>query len=149
MQVGCAAADWYSPSAQSKHATVDAVEYFPTAQAAHVVAPVLASSFVIEPAAHTSQSLAAPEPIAPTYFPAVHSVQAATLDVVEYFPATHSVHSVAPGLAPVSVIEPAPHGVHAATFDALEYVPAVHAIHELAPTAVPMSVRDPAKHTLQ
>jgi hypothetical protein len=59
------------------------------------------------------------------------------------------VHSIAPGLAPVLVIEPAPHGVHAATFDALEYVPAAHAMHELAPALVPMLVRDPAKHTLQ
>jgi hypothetical protein len=149
MQVGCAAADWYSPTAQSKQATVDAVEYLPTAQAAHVVAPVLASSFVIEPAAHTTQSLAVSEPVVPIYFPAVHSVHAATLDAVEYFPVTHSVHSVAPGLAPLLVIEPAPHGVHAATFDPLEYVPAAHAMHELAPTTVPKLVRDPAKHTLQ
>jgi hypothetical protein len=125
------------------------VEYLPTAQAAHVVAPSPASLFVIEPAAHNTQSLAALEPIVPTYFPAVHSVHAATLDAVEYFPATHSVHSVAPELAPLLVIEPAPHGVHAATFDAFEYVPAAHAIHELAPAAVPVSVREPAKHTLQ
>ena len=139
----------YSPTSQSKQATVDAVEYLPTAQAAHVVAPVPASVFVIEPSVHSTQSLAAPEPVVPTYFPAVHAVHAATPDAVEYFPATHSVHSVAPELAPLSVIEPAPHGVHAATFDAFEYVPAAHAIHELAPTAVPMLVRDPAKHTLQ
>ena len=139
----------YSPTSQSKQATVDSVEYLPTAQAAHVVAPVPASVFVIEPSGHTTQSLAAPEPVVPTYFPAVHSVHAATLDAVEYFPATHSVHSVAPGLAPLSVIEPAPHRVHAATFDALEYVPAAHAVHELAPAVTPVSVRDPAKHTLQ
>jgi hypothetical protein len=76
-------------------------------------------------------------------------VHAAALDAAEYFPATHSVHSVAPELAPLSVIEPAPHGVHDATFDALEYVPAAHAVHELAPAVTPVSVRDPAKHTLQ
>ena len=121
----------------------------PTAQAAHVVAPVPASVFVIEPAAHTTQSLAAPEPVVPTYFPAVHSAHASTFDAVEYFPATHSVHSVAPELAPLLVIEPAPHGVHDATVDALEYVPDTHAVHERAPAAVPKLVRDPAKHTLQ
>ena len=139
----------YSPTSQSKQATVDAVEYLPTAQAAHVVAPVPASVFVIEPSAHSLQSLAAPEPVVPIYFPAVHSVHAATLDTAEYFPATHSVHSVAPGLGPLLVIEPAPHGVHDATVDALEYVPATHAVHERAPAAVPKLVRDPAKHTLQ
>jgi hypothetical protein len=114
-----------------------------------MLAPSLAPVFVLEPAAHTTQSLAASEPIVPTYFPAVHSVHATTLDAAEYFPATHSVHSVAPGLVPLSVIEPAPHGVHDATFDALEYVPAAHAVHELAPAVTPVSVRDPAKHTLQ
>ena len=88
---------------------------------------------MVEPAAHTMQSLAAPEPVVPTYFPAVHSVHAATLDAVEYFPATHSVHSVAPELAPLLVIEPAPHAVHAATFDALEYLP-VSYTHLTLPT---------------
>jgi hypothetical protein len=72
----------YSPTSQSKQATVDAVEYLPTAHAEHVVAPVPASVSVIEPSAHTMQSLAAPEPIVPIYFPAVHSVHA-TLDAAE------------------------------------------------------------------
>ena len=75
---------------------------------------------MIEPAAHNTQSLAVSEPIMPTYFPAVHSVHAATLDAVEYFPATHSVHSVAPELAPLSVIEPAPHGVQATSVEFTE-----------------------------
>jgi hypothetical protein len=86
----------------------------------HVVAPVLSSSFVIEPAAHTAQSIAAPEPVVPTYFPAVHSVHAATLDAVEYFPATHSVHSVAPELVPLLVIEPASHAAQATSVEFTE-----------------------------
>ena len=110
----------YSPTSQSKQATVDAVEYLPTAQAAHVVAPVPASSFVIEPATHTSQSLAAAEPVVPTYLPAVQSVHAATSDAIEYFPTAHAVHTVAPLLVPLSVIEPAPHGVHDPMADSVE-----------------------------
>ena len=73
----------YSPTSQSKQATADAVEYLPTAQAAHVVAPVPASVFVIEPSVHSLQSLAAPEPVVLIYFPAVHSVHATILDAAE------------------------------------------------------------------
>ena len=110
----------YLPTSQSVQASVDAVVYFPTAQAAHVVAPVLASLFVIEPAAHAAQSLATAEPVVPTYLPAMQSVHAATLDAIEYFPTAHAVHTVAPLLVPLSVFEPAPHRVHDPMADAVE-----------------------------
>ena len=85
-----------------------------------MLAPALLPVFVIEPAAHTTQSLAAAEPVVPTYLPAVQSVHAATLDAIEYFPTAHAVHTVAPLLVPLSVIEPAPHGVHDPMADSVE-----------------------------
>ena len=80
-------------------------EYRPEAQAVHLLPPAREPAFVTEPAAHAAQSLAAAEPVVPTYLPAVQSVHAATLDAVEYFPTAHAVHTVAPLLVPLSVIE--------------------------------------------
>ena len=40
----------------SQAATVDDVEYFPTAHAVQMLAPVLLPVLVIEPALHTAQS---------------------------------------------------------------------------------------------
>ena len=57
-------------------------EYRPEVQAVHLLPPVREPVLVIEPKAHTMQSLAAPEPVVPIYFPAVHSVHAA-LDAAE------------------------------------------------------------------
>ena len=95
-------------------------EYRPEAQAVHLLPPVREPVLVIEPKAHTTQSLAAAEPVVPTYVPAVQSVHAATLDAIEYFPTAHAVHTVAPLLVPLSVIEPAPHGVHDPMADSVE-----------------------------
>jgi len=75
---------------------------------------------VIEPASHAAQSLAAAEPVVPTYLPAVQSVHAATLDAIEYFPTAHAVHTVAPLLVPLSVIEPASHAAQATSVDVTE-----------------------------
>ena len=79
------------PAAQPVHAaTLDEVEYLPTAHSVHVVAPVLVPVLVIEPAAQ--------------------SVHDGTVEAVEYLPAAHAVHVVALAAAPVSVIDPAWHG---------------------------------------
>ena len=96
------------------------MEYLPTAHAVQMLAPALLPAFVIEPASHAAQSLAAAEPVVPTYLPAVQSVHAATLDAAEYLPTAHAVHTVAPLLVPLSVIEPAPHGVHDPMADSVE-----------------------------
>ena len=79
----------YLPAVQPMHdvARLDAVEYCPTAQAVHVVAPVLLPLSVIEPAAQ--------------------AVQDGTSDAVEYSPAAHSSHELAPAAVPLSVREPA------------------------------------------
>ena len=114
-----------------------------------MLAPASEPVFVIDPAAHSAQSLASSEPSDSTYRPAAQSIHAATLDAVEYLPAPHAVHVVAPLLLPVFVIDPASHAVHASTFDAVEYSPAAHATHTLAPAAVPVLVIEPATHTLQ
>ena len=75
---------------QSVHAaTLDAVEYLPTAHAVHVVAPVLVPASVIEPAAQ--------------------SMHDGTFDFVEYLPSAHAVHALAPALVPVLVVEPDTH----------------------------------------
>ena len=81
----------YLPTSQSMHAVAmfDAVEYFPAAQAVHVVAPLMLPVSVIDPAAHMMHE--------------------ATFDEFEYSPAVHAMHEMAPGPAPVSVIEPAKH----------------------------------------
>ena len=68
-------------------ATFDAVEYFPTAQAVHVLAPVLVPVSVIDPAAHSAHESA--------------------VDAVEYLAGSHSMHELAPAPACVSVMEPA------------------------------------------
>ena len=121
----------------------------PAAHAVHALAPATEPLFVIEPASHTSQSLALAEPVVAAYWPASQSVHADTFDAVEYLPAPHAVHVVAPAFVPVFVIEPAAQDEHAATSDAVEYSPAAHAMHELAPAAVPLLVIEPATHTLQ
>ena len=95
-------------------------EYRPEAQAVHLLPPAREPAFVTEPASHAAQSLAAAEPVVPTYLPAVQSVHVATSDAIEYFPTAHAVHTVAPLLVPLSVIEPALHGVHDAMADSVE-----------------------------
>ena len=101
--------------------TLDAVEYLPTAHGVQMLAPTLVPEFVIEPAAHSTHSLAKAEPVVSTYVPAPHSMHvAARLDAVEYFPTAHNVHVVAPVPAPLSVIEPAAQAVQISTFDAVE-----------------------------
>ena len=131
-------------------ATLDAVEYLPTAHGVQMLAPTLVPEFVIEPAAHAAQSLAKAEPVVSTYLPAVQPMHdVARLDAVEYCPTAQAVHVVAPVLLPLSVIEPAAQAVQDGTSDAVEYSPAAHSSHELAPAAVPLSVREPAKQALQ
>jgi hypothetical protein len=57
----------YWPTTQSPQAaSVEAVEYFPTAHAVQMLAPTPAPEFVIFPAAHSAQSLAAFEPVVST-----------------------------------------------------------------------------------
>ena len=47
----------YWPTTQSPQAaSVEAVEYFPTAHAVQMLAPVLLPVFVIEPASHAAQA---------------------------------------------------------------------------------------------
>ena len=102
-------------------ATLDAVEYLPTAHVVQMLAPTLVPKFVIEPAAHSAQLLAKAEPAVSTYVPAPHSMHvAARLDAVEYFPTAHNVHVVAPVPAPLSVIDPAAQAVQISTSDAVE-----------------------------
>ena len=125
----------YSPTSQSKQATVDAVEYLPTAQAAHVVAPVPASVFVIEPTAHTMQSLAASEPVVPTYLPAVHSVHVAIPKAAEYLPIAHTMQSEAALEPVVATYFPAPHAMQSARASdpmAPVYLPAGHGMQSAA-----------------
>jgi hypothetical protein len=112
-----------------------------------MLAPVIVPVFVIEPASHAAQSLAAFEPVVLANRPVPQSVHLSTLDAVEYFPTPHAVQVVAPLLVPL--MEPASQAEHDSTADDAEYSPAAHSSHELAPTAVPVFVRDPAKHTLQ
>jgi hypothetical protein len=76
--------------------------------------------FVIEPASHAAQSLAAAEPVVPTYLPAVQSVHVATSDATEYFPTAHAVQLLAPALLSVFVIEPASHAAQAASVESTE-----------------------------
>jgi hypothetical protein len=47
-------------------ATLDAVEYLPTAHGVQMLAPTPAPELVIEPAAHSAQSLAKAEPVVST-----------------------------------------------------------------------------------
>ena len=121
--------DWYSPTAQSVHAsTADTVEYLPALHSLHELAPSLMPVFVIEPALHGSHNTL---PALPEYLPAWQSLHATTGDA-EYLPAVHAVHVLAPVWLPAFVTEPALHAVHDATFDSLEYVPATHAVHVVA-----------------
>ena len=104
---------WYVPASQLvQAATLDAVENVPAVQAVHVVAPVPAPVFVMDPAAHVMQSLCWVCPFILWYVPASQLVQAATLDAVENVPAVQAVHVVAPVLVPVFVIDPALQSVH-------------------------------------
>ena len=140
----------YWPAKQSVQAEVDTAECFPTAHAVQMLAPSLAPVFVIDPAAHSAQSLAKAEPVVSTYLPATQPMHdVARLDVVEYCPTAQAVQVVAPVLLPLSVIEPAAQAVQDVTADAVEYSPAAHPSHEIAPGAVPLSVREPAKQALQ
>ena len=115
----------------------------PAAHAVHALAPATEPLFVIEPASHTSQSLALSEPAVAAYWPASQSVHADTFDAVEYLPTPHAVHVVAPAFVPVFVIEPAAHTMHAATSDAVEYLPTAHAVQVLAPALAPVFVIEP------
>ena len=140
----------YLPAGHDVHAaTFDSLEYLPTAHLAHMLAPLLAPVFVIEPAAHCAQSLASFELVVPLYVPASQSVHAATFDAVEYLPTAHAVHVVAPVPVPASVIEPAAQSVHIESVDIFEYLPAAHSSHVVAPALVPVLVIEPARHALQ
>ena len=130
-------------------ATLDAVEYLPTAHPVQILAPALVPVFVIEPAAHCAQSLTSFEPVVPVYVPGAQSVHEATFDAVEYLPTAHAVHVVPPVLVPASVIEPAAQSMHDGTSDFVEYLPSTHAVHALAPALVPVLVIEPDTHTLQ
>ena len=114
-----------------------------------MLAPALVRVLVIDPAAHSAQSLASSEPSVSTYRPASQSMHADASDAVEYLPTPHAVHVVAPLLLPASVIDPAAHAMHESTFDAAEYSPAAHSVHERAPAIVPVSVIEPAWHPSQ
>ena len=74
---------------------------------------------VIEPKAHTTQSLAAAEPVVSTYFPAVHSVHATILKAAEYLPTAQLVQVAAcmPEYVPASQSSQA-------TVEVAEYWPA-------------------------
>ena len=97
--------------AQLAHAIVDAPEYRPAAQGAHVVAPGRATVSVTDPAAQSVQSLADAAPDDATYLPASQSMQSAA-EVLPalgpYWPDAQSVH------ATVGAAEncPAAQGVH-------------------------------------
>ena len=84
--------------------TSDVAEYLPAAQAVHALAPASAPVFVIEPAAHASQSLASSEPSVAAYLPLTHAVHSLASDAVEYLPAAHTVQMVAPVVGPVFVM---------------------------------------------
>ena len=57
----------YWPAAQSAHeSTTDVLEYLPATHGVQMLAPTLVPEFVIEPAAHTAQSLAKAEPVVST-----------------------------------------------------------------------------------
>ena len=102
------------PARQSSHDSIlDAAEYFPAGHSLHDEAPGLLPVSVIEPASQALQALALVEPRASTNLPALQSVQAESVDFVEYFPIAQAVHADAPVLEPLSVIEPAGHGIQA------------------------------------
>jgi hypothetical protein len=64
-----------------------------------------------------------------TYFPAAQSVQAVTLDEVEYLPAAHMVHLIAPVLLPLSVTEPALQLLQFTPASHGQYIPAMQGMH--------------------
>ena len=76
--------------------TSDEVEYVPTAQGVHVVAPALVPVSVMDPAPQVEHE--------------------STSDEVEYVPAGQGVHDVAPIFVPVFVMYPAPHETHTLLF---------------------------------
>ena len=120
----------YSPGAQFAHAaTFERIEYLPSAQAVHVVAPVLVPAFVIEPAAQVMQWF---EPSFPMYFAAGQLLQACMFERVEYLPAAHAVHVVAPAPVPLFVIDPGPQLMHRVEPSLVTYVAAAQSLQ--APT---------------
>ena len=52
----CPAMSWYWPAAHDAHATVADALLCPATHAVHVLAPLLASVFVVDPAAHAWHS---------------------------------------------------------------------------------------------
>jgi hypothetical protein len=57
----------YWPAIQSTHeSTTDVIECLPAIQGVQMLAPALVPEFVIEPAAHSAQSLAKAEPVVST-----------------------------------------------------------------------------------
>ena len=70
-------------------ATLDAVEYLPTAHPVQILAPALVPVFVSEPA--------------------LQSAHAESVGFAEYVPSVHAVHAFAPVDGPVFVIDPAAH----------------------------------------
>ena len=119
------------PGPQAAHAAVDATEYWPLAQAVHLVPPADASVSVVEPPVHTSHADSESDPVTPTNFPAPHPMQA--IDAFEPADATY---------------RPAPQSVHACV-DAAENFPASHAVHVVPPLAARASVTEPGAHTAQ
>jgi hypothetical protein len=99
---------------------------------------------VIEPAGQLPQSAASFEPSFCVYLPTVQSVQAATLDEVEYLPFAHTVHAVAPAAVPLFVIEPAAQSAQDASLELVDHLPATQRLHSAAPRASPLSVIEPA-----
>jgi len=152
----------FVPAAQSSQAVIpDAGVYFPALQllqlsragvlenvpaahAVHVLAPAVEPVLVIEPAGQLPQSAASFEPSFCVYLPTVQSVQAATLDEVEYLPFAHTVHAVAPAAVPLFVIEPAAQSAQDASLELVDHLPATQRLHSAAPRASPLSVIEPA-----
>jgi hypothetical protein len=128
-QPTCPAMPWYCPAAHGAHAIVDDALYCPATHAAHVVAPLLASVFVVDPASHARH---------------------VTVDAELYWPAAHAVHVVPPARARVSVTDPAEHATHG-TVDWLLYCPASHAVHVEYLPAWPglVPTMEPASHVIQ
>ena len=98
---------WYRPATHGAHSTVGDALLCPAAHAVHVVAPWLASVFVIDPASHARHF---------------------TVDAELYWPAAHAVQVTPPARASVSVTYPAAHATHGVV-ERLLYCPASHAVH--------------------
>jgi hypothetical protein len=158
---------WYLPAGQSSQpviadvgvyfpasqllqlSTADVIENFPTEHAVHVLAPAVEPVLVIEPAEQELQSASSSEPSASAYSPAMQSVQAATLDEVEYLPLAHTVHVIAPAAVPLFVIEPAAHSAQDPSLELVDHLPDAHRLHSAAPRASPLPVIEPAWQSMQ